>query len=252
MNDNTQAAEALRDLLDDDGENRAVRAFLMLYGCGNPTAEQMAEHMRRSGFNVVPDWVQRSPGHLTKGGTQLWLRMLFDLEKAATPQQAEPHVKDHEIREAVTALVVEANTFHHHGLLRERLARIVIALMGRAGWKSPAERFTAEPPAAADGLPELPEDPEGTVEVDCGPAPGGGREVMFEDGYSAAQMRAYAREALALAAKPAQEALTEEWRAKLWELIDAYRTGSGGWPISCRDRIKQHLAGIGIKKDGTT
>lgn len=71
-----------RELLDDDGENRAVRAFLMYYGGGDDvTAEKMATHMRMSGFDVVPDWIERSPGHLTKGGAQLWLRMLFDLEK---------------------------------------------------------------------------------------------------------------------------------------------------------------------------
>lgn len=83
----TEKMEPVRDLLDSDGENRAVRAFLMLYGCGNPTAKQMAEHMRLSGFNFVPDWVERSPGHLTKGGAQLWLRMLFALECAAAIRQ---------------------------------------------------------------------------------------------------------------------------------------------------------------------
>lgn len=70
-----------RPILDADGENRAVRAFLMLYGCGNPTAEGMAKHLRWCGFDIVPDWVAQSPGHLTKGGAQLWLRMLFDAEK---------------------------------------------------------------------------------------------------------------------------------------------------------------------------
>ncbi len=72
-----------RELLDpEDGENRAVRAFLMAYGCQPAiTAEQMAQHMRRSGFDYVPDWVAEAPGHLTKGGAQLWLRMLFDLEE---------------------------------------------------------------------------------------------------------------------------------------------------------------------------
>lgn len=72
----------MTDLLDADGENRAVRAFLLYYGCGRSvTAAEMAVHMRLSGFDVAPDWVAKAPGHLTKAGAQLWLRMLFALEK---------------------------------------------------------------------------------------------------------------------------------------------------------------------------
>lgn len=70
----------MRPLLDIDGENRAVRSFLMLYG-SNPTATGMKAHMIACGYPFYPDWVERSPGHLTKGGAQLWLRLLFDLEK---------------------------------------------------------------------------------------------------------------------------------------------------------------------------
>jgi hypothetical protein len=33
----------------------------------------------------------------------------------------------------------------------------------------------------------------------------------------------------------------DAWCASLWRLIDAYRRGEG-WPVSCRDRIKAHLA----------
>lgn len=33
----------------------------------------------------------------------------------------------------------------------------------------------------------------------------------------------------------------EAWRAKLWELIDAYRKGHD-WPLAMRDRIKAHIA----------
>lgn len=71
-----------RELLDTDGENRAVRAFLMLYGQQGVTAKSMQAHMEAMGYPYAPDWVDRSPGHLTKGGAQLWLRMLFDLEGA--------------------------------------------------------------------------------------------------------------------------------------------------------------------------
>lgn len=69
-----------RELLDDDGENRAVRAFLMLYGSPGLTSVKMAAHMRAMGFDFVPDWVDQAPGHLTKGGAQAWLRLLFGLE----------------------------------------------------------------------------------------------------------------------------------------------------------------------------
>ena len=73
----------MTDLIDkDDGENRAVRAFLMLYGgaCG-VTCGQMLDHLTNSGFPHAPYWVvgQRS-AHLTKGGAQSWLRHLFALE----------------------------------------------------------------------------------------------------------------------------------------------------------------------------
>lgn len=70
-----------RDLLDKDGENRAVRMFLGLYGCSSPTALQMKQHLEMAGYPYYPDWIDKAPGHLTKGGAQLWLRLLFDLEK---------------------------------------------------------------------------------------------------------------------------------------------------------------------------
>ena len=69
-------------LLDSDGENRAVRSFLMVYGCGAIDSKDMAKHMRASGWDCIPEWADAG-GHLTKGGAQIWLRMLFDLEKEA-------------------------------------------------------------------------------------------------------------------------------------------------------------------------
>lgn len=70
--------------IDDDGENRAVRCFLMLYGQHGVTAQSMKAHMVASGHPYWPDWVDEAPGHLTKGGAQLWLRLLFALEPALT------------------------------------------------------------------------------------------------------------------------------------------------------------------------
>lgn len=75
-------AEALIDEL--DGENLAVRGFLVFYGgaCG-VTLGSMKAHMTAYGFPHWPSWVDDNPcgTHLTKGGAQSWLRHLFDLEK---------------------------------------------------------------------------------------------------------------------------------------------------------------------------
>lgn len=77
----------MRDLIDSDGENRAVRSFLALYGTTTGiSVEYMRTHMRLSGFDKHwPAWVeQKGDGeHLTKGGAQDWLRHLFALEQPA-------------------------------------------------------------------------------------------------------------------------------------------------------------------------
>lgn len=76
----------MRNLLDKDGENRAVRMFLALYG-GNPgvTVEQMRKHLTLLGYELWPAWASdlTPHGHLTKGGAQDWLRYLFALEQPA-------------------------------------------------------------------------------------------------------------------------------------------------------------------------
>jgi hypothetical protein len=70
-------------LMDDDGENRAVRCFLMQYGVPGLTTGAMRKHMERCGFSHWPEWVTEQDGeHLTKGGAQHWLRHLFALEAA--------------------------------------------------------------------------------------------------------------------------------------------------------------------------
>jgi esterase/lipase len=74
-----------RKLLDDDGENRAVRTFLQLYGATSSiTLKDMCRHLEMSGFDGYwPEWVADSHDrdHLTKGGAQSWLRYLFSLEQ---------------------------------------------------------------------------------------------------------------------------------------------------------------------------
>jgi hypothetical protein len=78
----------MRDLLrDEDGENRAVRTFLMQWGLPGLTVGAMAQHMNRSGwpFEYWPDFarkVDNAGQHLTKAGAQIWIRHLFSLEGA--------------------------------------------------------------------------------------------------------------------------------------------------------------------------
>lgn len=72
-----------RELMDTDGENKAVRCFLMIYGTQSLTVGEMRKHMERCGYPLWPDWVDITPldgNHLTKGGAQAWIRHLFSLE----------------------------------------------------------------------------------------------------------------------------------------------------------------------------
>ena len=74
-------------LLDTDGENRSVRWFLAAYGGGmRHTVGNMKTHLRNCGYPFWPAWADEQgedAQHLTKGGAQLWLRHLFNLEKTA-------------------------------------------------------------------------------------------------------------------------------------------------------------------------
>lgn len=73
----------MRDLLDTDGENRAVRAFLLGYDTeARKSVGAMKKHMEYSGRPCWPKWVDEIAGatHLTKAGAQDWLRYLFNLE----------------------------------------------------------------------------------------------------------------------------------------------------------------------------
>jgi hypothetical protein len=83
----------IRDLLDEEGENRAVRSFLMQYSCDRAiTVGAILAHMNRSGWRgTAPAFALdvRPETHLTKAGAQLWIRHLFSLECAA-PTAGEP------------------------------------------------------------------------------------------------------------------------------------------------------------------
>lgn len=71
-----------KPLMDEDGENRAVRMFLAAYnGLRAVTIEQMRMHLTAAGYEGCwPAWANTT-GHLTKSGAQDWLRHLFGLEK---------------------------------------------------------------------------------------------------------------------------------------------------------------------------
>lgn len=80
----------MRDLIE-DGENRAVRSFLALYGTSvGMSVGYMRKHLEMSGFDKHwPEWVgQKSDGeHLTEGGAHDWLRYLFALEQPADERE---------------------------------------------------------------------------------------------------------------------------------------------------------------------
>lgn len=73
-----------RKIVDDEGENLAVRMFLVLYGGQTGiTTQQMRLHLEMAGFKGAwPLWAT-ADGHLTKAGAQLWIRHLFSLEQPA-------------------------------------------------------------------------------------------------------------------------------------------------------------------------
>lgn len=72
-----------RDLLDADGQNRAVRCFLRAYSCDRSmSVAEMCQHMSRTGWHGAwPAWASEANGSdLTKGSAQDWLRHLFKME----------------------------------------------------------------------------------------------------------------------------------------------------------------------------
>lgn len=79
-------------IIDDEGENQAVRCFLMLYGRPGLTTAKMRRHLAACGYPLWPDWVasEEEQTPLTKAGAQLWLRHLFSLEKPKGRMVFEP------------------------------------------------------------------------------------------------------------------------------------------------------------------
>lgn len=80
----TEKRDFGRDLMrDEDGENRALRSFLLQWGLPGLTVDNMKRHMEMSGWqNMWPKWVDvvHPKEHLTKAGAQLWIRHILSLE----------------------------------------------------------------------------------------------------------------------------------------------------------------------------
>lgn len=71
----------MNNLVDQDGENKAVRAFLQQFQ-GNHliTSGQMLQHLKWCGFDLaLPEWANPDL-HITAGEAQAWIRHLFALE----------------------------------------------------------------------------------------------------------------------------------------------------------------------------
>lgn len=74
----------MKELIEDDGENRAVRGFLLGPECGIKSSEEMKGHMKRYGTPYWPEYFNTvKAAHLTKFDKQEWLRYLFNLEKSS-------------------------------------------------------------------------------------------------------------------------------------------------------------------------
>jgi hypothetical protein len=113
----------MTDLMDDDGENRAVRTFLLHYGAPGLTVAQMRENMRRAGWDGCwPEWVNNPEvPYLTKAGAQHWLRHLFSLEPVVAARTELPQPTT--IAEIRRAQVLGGLRQHQQGKCRSRPTR---------------------------------------------------------------------------------------------------------------------------------
>lgn len=67
---------SIKELIDEeDGENRAVRTFLQLYGnCQGITIERALSHMEIHGWeSECPPWAFYTQGHMTTAEAQAWI-----------------------------------------------------------------------------------------------------------------------------------------------------------------------------------
>ena len=74
------------NFMDSDGENLALRSFLLQWGLPSLTVGMMRQHMARSGWGAAycPPFVNNSTAtageHLTKAGAQICIRHLLSME----------------------------------------------------------------------------------------------------------------------------------------------------------------------------
>lgn len=74
------------ELVEKDGENRAVRGLILGLDAGRRTFSTMRDHMRFYGMPFWPDEFIAREGHITKFDLQIWFRYLFELEKHDNPE----------------------------------------------------------------------------------------------------------------------------------------------------------------------
>lgn len=73
----------MENMMDEDGENQALRSFLLLYSGGVQTYGN-CRCMRLGGYEyAIPEWAKESPAsaHVTKAAAQEWIRFILSLEK---------------------------------------------------------------------------------------------------------------------------------------------------------------------------
>lgn len=77
--------EAIRYLIDENGNNHAVSMFLALFANeNNVSIARMHAHLENCGFiNCSPRWVETEKGVLTITLAREWIRHLFNLETSA-------------------------------------------------------------------------------------------------------------------------------------------------------------------------
>ncbi len=115
----------INKLLDSDGENKAVRCFLLHYQNPPTKVISMRNAFTRAGLQGFwPDFVEGASDtneHLTKAGAGLWLRHLFDLEnkikisvttvECAAASQQKPSVTTSEWFEISDTALIEIRNF---------------------------------------------------------------------------------------------------------------------------------------------
>jgi len=130
-----------KDLLDEEGENLAVRTFLRQYILPGITVGAMRDCMELAGWDGCwPEFVTKAHAedHLTKAGAQIWLRHLFSLEQQLAPVAGGVHARADQV----------PNYAHDHaGIppgLDARFERELKAVIG-----NPAIKVVGRLPAAA-------------------------------------------------------------------------------------------------------